>query len=150
MIIGLVYEVTKWINIFPVSNLVRDLYSPRTIVTGRKLDCQKNCKIEFRQSVQVHDHLDGLILNSVTNRRTTGGIAIGSFGNLQGGYKFLSLETGRVVTGYKWTIVPISEKIIGRIHELAINQPEDIIFGDDDDFAGVDVHNTKDTNKQTK
>ena len=45
MRIGLVYEVTKWLNIFPVSNSVSDLYSPRTIVTGRKLDWQKDCKI---------------------------------------------------------------------------------------------------------
>ena len=80
-------------------------------------------------------------------REKTGGIAIGSFGNLQGGYKFLSIETGRVVTGYKWTIVPISEKIIEGIHELAINQPEGIILGDDDDFSGVHVHNTNNTNE---
>ena len=38
MIIGLVYEVTKWLNLFPVSNSVSDIYSPRTIVTGRKQD----------------------------------------------------------------------------------------------------------------
>ena len=99
MIIGLVYEVTKWLNVFPVSNSVSALYSPRTIVTGRKLDWNKDCKIEFGQAVQVHDHPDGLVLNAVTNQRTTGGIAIGYFGNLQGGYKFLSLETGRMVTG---------------------------------------------------
>ena len=94
VIIGLVYEVTKWLNLFPVSNSVSDLYSPRTIFTGRKLDWQKDCKIEFGQSVQVHNHPDRLILNAVNNPRTTGGIAIWSFGNLQGGYKFLSLETG--------------------------------------------------------
>ena len=99
------------------------MYSPRTIVTGRKLDWNKDCKIEFGQSVQVDDHPDGLILNSVTNERTTGGIAIGSFGNLQGGYKFLSLKTGRVVTGYKWKETPISDSIIAQIHELAANQP---------------------------
>ena len=86
---------------------------------------------------QVHDRLDELILNAVTNPRKTGGISVGSFGNLQGGYKFLSIETGQVVTGYKWTIVPISEKIIEQIHELEINQPEGIILGDDDYFSGV-------------
>ena len=56
MIIGLVYEVTKWLNVFPVSNSVSDLYSPRKDFTRRKLDWQKDCKIEFGQSVQVHDH----------------------------------------------------------------------------------------------
>ena len=52
-----------------------------------------------------------------------------------------------MVTGYKWTIVPILEKIIERIHELAIHQTEGIILRDDDDFSGVYVHNTKNTNK---
>ena len=51
-----------------------------------------------------------------------------------------------MVTGYKWNPVPISDKIIERIHELANNQPEGISFEDGDDFSGVEEHEYNENN----
>ena len=55
-----------------------------------------------------------------------------------------------MVTGYKWTPVPISTKIIERIHQLAHNQPEGISFEDDDDFSGVEEHNSESNSENNK
>ena len=112
VVIEMVKEISKWLNIFPVTNSVSDLYSPGTIVTSRKLNYNADCRIQFGQAVELHDHPDGLQLNSVMHPRTTTAIALGGMGNAQGGYKFFSLRKGRNVTGYKWTEIPVNDLII--------------------------------------
>ena len=88
---------------FPTKQSPSKLYSPRRIITGRKLDYNKDCRIEIGQAVEAHDQPDGMALNSVENPRTTTAIAIGSFGNIQGTYKFLTLSTGIVILRSHWT-----------------------------------------------
>ena len=119
MVIGIVSEITKWLNVFPTKNSISSVYSPSTIVTGRKLDWNMDCRIEIGQAVEAHDNTDGMNLNNTSVLRTTTAIAIGSFGNVQGGYKFLSLRTGKPITRYKWTEIPISELIINRVAQFA-------------------------------
>jgi hypothetical protein len=44
-IIHLVYFVVLWINGFPSANDVLDVYVPKEMITGMKLDFQKHCRV---------------------------------------------------------------------------------------------------------
>ena len=69
-------------------------------MTGIKLDYSKHCRLPFGSYVQVHDEPSPT--NSPT-ARTVGAITLGPTGNLQGGYKFLNLRTGKKITRRDWT-----------------------------------------------
>lgn len=73
--------------------------------------------------------------NSVEEDRTVGAIAMKRSGNLQGGYRFLNLKTGRVLTRHHFTVSPITSQVIDRVEELArkqgvITDEEEFLHGD--------------------
>ena len=74
-------------------------------MTGIKLDYSKHFRLPFGSYVQVHDEPSPT--NSPT-ARTVGAITLGPTGNLQGGYKFLNLRTGKKITRRNWTHLPMS------------------------------------------
>jgi len=88
--IELVYAMTFWLNVFPKKNGVSDTLSPRAIITGQDLDFNKHCVLEFGEYVQTHE-----ISDNTMRPRTIGAIALRPTGNAQGGYYFMSLNTGR-------------------------------------------------------
>ena len=88
-----------------------------------------HCRVEFGQYCQVHEDKDRK--NSVELERTTGAIALKSSGNIQGGYRFMSLKTGRVLTRQHSTVCPITTQVIERVHQLA-NQ--DGVLTDEEEF----------------
>eukprot|EP00957_Ditylum_brightwellii_P021338 1609540-Ditylum_brightwellii.AAC.1 len=51
--------------------------------------------------------------------RTVGAIALCPTGNVQGGYFFFSLSSGRRINRKKWTVLPMPDETIQRIHQLA-------------------------------
>jgi hypothetical protein len=78
------------------------------------------CKLPFEAYVQVHED------NPVTSNmetRITGGINLG-LSNLYGAHKFYSLRTGEIITGQKWTELPVPSEVIEKIDELA-NEDEE-------------------------
>ena len=101
--------------------------SPRTLITGIKLDYSKHCRLPFGSYVQVHDEPSPT--NSPT-ARTFGAITLGLTGNLQGGYKFLNLWTGKKITRQNLTHLPMPSKVIERINKigLAQGQPKLLTF----------------------
>ena len=78
--------------------------SPQTLMTGMKLDYKKHCQFPFGSYVQVHK--EPTPTNSPA-ARTIGAITLGTTGNLQGGYKFLNLQTGKKITRRNWTHLPM-------------------------------------------
>ncbi len=60
--------------------------------------------------------------------RTQGAILLGPSGNAQGGYKFFTLTTGKVVICWAWTELPTSAAVIERVHLLAKGMPALPIF----------------------
>jgi hypothetical protein len=90
MIIELVKAMVFWLNAFPANDGMSDTISPRTIMTGKKLNNVKHCKLGFGTYVQTHEQHD----NSMQSR-TTGAIVLHPTGNSQGGYYFMSLTTGK-------------------------------------------------------
>ena len=83
--------------------------SPRILTKGIKLDYIKHCRLPFGSYVQVHDEPSPT--NSPT-ARTVDAITLGPTGNLQGGYKFLNLWTGKKITRRNWTHLPMPSEVI--------------------------------------
>ena len=88
---------------FPAKGGISNV-SLRTLMTGIKLDYSKHCRLPFGSYVQVHDEPSPT--NSPT-ARTVGEITLGPTGNLQRGYKFLNLWTGKKITRRNWTHLPM-------------------------------------------
>jgi hypothetical protein len=92
MRIALLQNVIFWLNNIP--NMGQD-QSPRDLVCGEQVLIYKTvCRIPLGAYAQVHD--DQSMINTMASR-TTGAISLGSTGNFQGTYKFMSLRTGDII-----------------------------------------------------
>eukprot|EP00957_Ditylum_brightwellii_P061194 4643419-Ditylum_brightwellii.AAC.1 len=62
--------------------------------------------------------------------RTIRAIALGPSMNMQGGYKFLNLESGEIINRRKFTELPMPESVIKKVEAFATADGEDrkIIF----------------------
>jgi hypothetical protein len=114
MIIEMAHASVIWLNMFPASDGVSDVLSPRGLVVGLRLDYNKHCQLEFGTYAQIHKEHD----NSMVSR-TLGAIALCPTRNAQGGYYFLSLTSGRRLSRSRWTILPMPQDVIDRVHVLA-------------------------------
>jgi Reverse transcriptase (RNA-dependent DNA polymerase) len=129
LVVAMVRHVSRWLNVFCPKNGIPGV-SPRTLITGVKLDFTKHCRVEVGAYVQTHE--ENTIKNNIDKERTTGAIALEANDNLQGGYKFLSLSTGRTLDRRKFTVLPITQDVINRVHELANDEDSDFLFADRD------------------
>jgi hypothetical protein len=127
LIEGLVLDSIKWLNTFPTKGGLSKQYGARTLLTGVKLDFNIHCRIEIGSYAQVHEEPD--ITNNL-DERTTGGIALGSMDNLQGGYYFLSLKTGKTLRRRNFTKLPMPADVIERVEALANSNDTEIVFED--------------------
>ena len=128
----LVRDVVAWLNQFPTKSSLIPSMGARTLITGVQFDYHLHCRVEFGQYCEVHEDRDKK--NSVEAERTTRAIAMKSSGNLQGGYRFLSLRTGRVLPRQHFTVCPITTQVIDRVHELAtrdgvLSDEEELVQG---------------------
>ena len=64
-------------------------------------------------------HIDPDITNTL-ELKTNWAICIGSTGNLQGSYKFLSLATGKKVTRRKFMDIPVTDAVIKQVEEMVV------------------------------
>ena len=71
-------------------------------------------KPEFGDYVQTHEEHD----NSM-GTRTVGAIATRPTVNVQGGYYFISLYTGRHITRWEFTKLPMPEELVDQVHRHA-------------------------------
>ena len=127
----LVIEMAKtavfWLNAFPpLGGASRDL-SPRTILTGQKVDYKHHCRFQFGEYAQTHEEHD----NSM-NPRTVGALALQPVGNGQGSFYFLSVTTGRVLNRLHATTLPMPDDVIDKVHRMARQQKNNpgLIFAD--------------------
>lgn len=148
MIMEMVQLSVFWLNNFPATDGIYNDLSPRNIVVGSSIDYLSHCQIEFGAYAQVHQEHD----NSMT-ARTTAAIALGPTGNAQGGYYFMSLDTGRRLNRNHWTELPAPAEVIDRVHVLArrSNANRGLVFADRDGYimpeanlAEEDIHDDDD------
>ncbi len=95
-------------------------------MTGKVVQ-YKFCAMGFGRYCQIHEEdqpRNGMVA------RTQGAILLGPSGNAQGGHKFFTLTTGKVVICWAWTELSTSVAVIERVHLLAKGMPELRIFTD--------------------
>ena len=128
LLVEMINNCALWINMFPEKGGVINV-SPKTLMTGVKLDYNKHFRFPFGSYVQVHDEPSPT--NSPTTR-TIRAITLGPTGNLQGGFKFLNLWTGKKITIRNWTHLPMPIEVIKRVNEIgtAQGQPTLLTFQD--------------------
>ena len=132
MVAELIYYCVFWLNSFPAKDGVSADLSPRAIVTGSHIDFNKHCKLEFGAYVQAHEEHD----NTMTTR-TTGAIALRPTGNAQGSYYLYSLSTGRVLNRNHWTVLPMPQDVVDRVHTLARRAAANVALTFADRFGEV-------------
>jgi hypothetical protein len=101
--------------------------SPKTIMSGKTLDYKKNMSLKIGQYCQEHEE------DNPRNSQiawTKGTISLGPSGNLQGGFKFIALNTGKKIVRCSWDVIPMPDLVIARVNALGSDQPQDITFTD--------------------
>ena len=116
-----------WLNSVTQKNGLASELSPRTIVTGQKLDFKRHCRFQFGRYVQTHEEH-----NNSMSPRTVGALALRPTGNAQGSFYFMSLSTGRVLNQLRGTALPMPDDVIDWVHRMARQQKADpdLLFGD--------------------
>jgi hypothetical protein len=145
-----VFNVVKLLNLFPTKGGISDTLSPKTIMSGETLDFKKHLSMQIGQYCQVHEED---IPRNIQVARTKGAISLGPSGNLQGGFKFMALNYGKKIVRRSWDVIPMSDVVINRVHELGKDQPRLLTFTDrhgrligDMEIPGVDSTDNEDVN----
>ena len=167
VMIHMVLFVAKALNIFPVKGGIPG-WSPKQIMTGEVVNYKYYC-VPFGSYCQISS--EDTPRNSML-ARTEGAIALGPSGNAQGGIKFYTLNTGKVVVRQHFKKLPMTDEVIARIGLLAVGQPSHPVVTDrrgrpigeavrehfdydndnseaDDDLPGVHLPTTDDTAETT-
>jgi hypothetical protein len=144
--IHIVLNVVKLLNFFPTKDGVSDTLSHKTIMSGETLDFKKHLSLQIGQCCQVHE--EDTHRNS-RDARTKGAISLGPSGNIQGGFKFMALNSGNKIVRRSWDVISLPDVVINRVNELGKDQPHLVTFTDrhgrligDMEIPGVD--STKD------
>ena len=93
----------------------------KAIIIGTYPDFDKHCKLSFGS--YVHAHNPRTITNTMASR-TSPAIALGPVSNLQGSYRFLCLETKRVITRRQYTELPLPKSVITQVAKMAMKERE--------------------------
>jgi hypothetical protein len=118
-----VYCSIKNLNAFPAPDGVSKTLSPSTLITGKPpMDFENLLKIKYGDYAQVFKET-----TNDMSERTVGAIALYPSGNAQSSWYFMSLATGKRITGYQWTVLPITDDVITRVHDLAAAQNQERI-----------------------
>ena len=114
LIIEMLYAANYWLNMFLRKGGISQTMSPRTLLTGLTMNYNRHCRLEFGEYVQTHEEHD----NSL-NPHSIGALALRPTGNVQGGYFFFSLTTGKVINRMRWTPIPMPKEVINRVERMA-------------------------------
>jgi hypothetical protein len=143
MTIHIVLNVVKMLIFPPTKGGVSDTLSPKTIMSGETLDYKKHLSLQLGQYYQVHE-----VYNPRNSQiaRTKGSISLGPSGNLQGGFKFMALNSGKKIVCRNWDVIPMPDLLIDGVNALCHDQPQQMTFTnrhgrliDDIEIPGVDA-----------
>jgi hypothetical protein len=105
--------VVSCLNDFPAKDGISNTLSPASIVLGRGQLNGNHFKATFGKYYEVYCGTD----NTNKERRVSAICLRPS--NSQGGYFFMSLETGRKIHGYRFTELSMPDHIIDIVHDFA-------------------------------
>jgi hypothetical protein len=115
MLIELIYHIVLWLNPFLKKSGVSETLSPCKIAMRHKLNFTKHCRAQFGSYCNAHD--EPVPTNTMVTCSTPA-IVLGPTGNLQGTYKFFSLETGKKIKRRKLMAYPMPDLVIKQVEAL--------------------------------
>ena len=124
LIVHMVADAIRCLNMFPAPHGVSRTLSPATIVTGVPSVDYHALRLEFGTYVQLFEDSDP---TNTIRARTLGAIALTPTGNLQGDYNFLSLASGARVSRHRWTALPMTDTAIARVEALALHERQPLV-----------------------
>ena len=117
MLVPFCEESNHCLRIVPAKGGISEDLSPYTIMTHRHVDYETDLKYSFGSYVGANEDGDNTmkdrILDCIYLRPTR---------NLQGGHEVMDLRTGRVITRPRVWLLPMTQRVIDRVHELADKQ----------------------------
>ena len=117
-----------------------NIYSPTTLITGQPPPAYYELdELTYGEYVELY------MANNVTNTmepRTISAIALHPSGNLQNGWNFMSLDTGRILHRNQWTRLSTSNDVIQRVNEIAKKERQPLIASNFKYIWGNDTENT--------
>ena len=117
----LIAFVVFCLNIVPV-RWGGNFISPREIMTGRKLNAQRELRHEFGEYAEAYNpHGQS---NSVTDARTDAVILLLNTGNVQGDVHCYKLDNGEFVRRSQWTALDMPDTVINKLNSIARAEPE--------------------------
>ena len=91
-------------------------YSAHALVTGQPpLKYEEMAIMSYGDYAEVYAAYN---IKSSNEKRTIRAIALYPSSNMQGGWMFMSLSTGRILHRRQWKKLPINNRIIDRVEEL--------------------------------
>ena len=109
-------DIISCLNDFPAKNGISKTIGPAAIVLGRGKKDGNHLKGTFGRYYEVYCGTD-----NTNKERRVSAICLRPSNN-QGGYYFMSLESGRKIHGFKFTELAMPQHVIDRVHELAQNE----------------------------
>ena len=106
LIIYMVYAAVLWINSFPSANGISTTIIPQSILMGMNIRFSCHFPLYFGQYVHTHEDVKKLM-----KPQTLEALSLRPTGNYQGSQYFLNLQTGFLVTQYKWTVLSMPTRI---------------------------------------
>ena len=139
----MLYAANYWLNMFPRKGGISQTMSPHTLLTGLTMNYNRHCRLEFGEYVQTHEEHD----NSL-NPHTIGALALRPTGNIQGGYFFFSLTTGKLINRMRWTPIPMPKEVIEQVERMARQEHAGttLLFEDRDHNEIIDPDQEDDNN----
>ena len=110
-----------WLNWEISNDGVSKTLSPRTIIWGDNPDYNTHCRIELGSYCEVYEPRQ---ITNTQAARTVKCIALNPANNAQGGYKFLALNTGKIITRNQWIELPITDEVIREVEALGKQQKQ--------------------------
>jgi hypothetical protein len=120
MLRGLLRKVVLLQNAFPSDHGVSDTLSPRNIIDNLPHLNFNDIKIPFGTYAQLA--VDEQITNT-PRPRTIGAIVLDPVG-LNHKYRYMSLESGRRVSGRIAQVLPITDEVIARVNDIGSSQKQ--------------------------
>jgi AAA ATPase containing von Willebrand factor type A (vWA) domain len=120
MLRGLIRKITLLSNAFPADHGVSDNLSPRNLVDNLPNLDYHSIKIPFGAYCQLA--VDEQITNT-TRPRTIGAIVLDPVGTNKK-YRYMSLESGKRVSGRLVRVLPVTDEVIDRVNSIGISQKQ--------------------------
>ena len=99
---------------FPSENSLSRVYGPRVFLEQHYPNYKSMCRLEFGAYCEVHNDPNP---SNTMKERTTSAIALYPANNQQGGYYFMNIATGKLLSRYQWTEVPMPDSVINQINQ---------------------------------